>query len=116
MLEMARLLETADELLVLRFVVAAESEVELCAPPAFVVGEAPREFAYVLEFVLVPPRTVDPDAEFAGPLRPKYGDAVEPRLAVDAEEPLLYPRAPFAADEPKRALEGGVTPARLPAL
>jgi hypothetical protein len=109
MLEMARLLETADELLVLRFVVAAESEVELCAPPAFVVGEAPREFAYVLEFVLVPPRTVDPDAEFAGPLRPKYGD-------VDAEEPLLYPRAPFAADEPKRALEGGVTPARLPAL
>jgi hypothetical protein len=45
MLEMARLLETADELLVLRFVVAAESDVELCAPAAFVAAEAPREFA-----------------------------------------------------------------------
>jgi hypothetical protein len=57
----------------------------------------------VLEFVPVPPRAVDPDAEFAGPLRPKYGDADEPRLAAEA-------------DEPKCALEGGVTPARLPAL
>ncbi len=111
MFDTARLVETVEapreeaesELVVLRFVVAAESEVELCAPAVFVAGEAPREFAYVLEFVPVPPRAVDPDAEFAGPLRPKYGDAVEPRLAVDA-------------DEPKCALEGGVTPARLPAL
>jgi hypothetical protein len=111
MFETARLVETLEapredaesELLVLRFVVAAESEVELCAPPVFVAGEAPREFAYVLEFVPVPPRAVDPDAEFARPLRPKFDEADEPRLAADAEEP-------------KRALEGGVTPARLPAL
>ncbi len=121
MFETARLVEMLEapredaesELLVLRFDVAAESEVELCAPAVFVAGEAPREFAYVLEFVDVLPRAVDPVAEFAGPLRPKYDEADEPRLAADAEEPLLI-RA--RADEPKRALEGGVTPARLPAL
>jgi hypothetical protein len=120
MFETARLVETVEapreeaesELEPLRLVVAAESDVELCAPAEFVAGEAPREFAYVLEFV--PPRAVE--AEFAGPLRPKYGEADEPRLAADAEEPLLAPRALFVEGEPKCALEGGVTPARLPAL
>jgi hypothetical protein len=111
MFETARLLETADELLVLRLLVAAESDVELCAPAEFAADELPREFAKVLEFV--PPRAVD--AEFAGPLRPKYGEADEPRLAADAE-PLLTPRALLAEGEPKCALEGGATPARLPAL
>jgi hypothetical protein len=55
----------------------------------------------VLEFVFVPPRAVD--AELAAPLLAELGEEEEPRLAADA-------------DEPKRALEGGVTPARLPAL
>jgi hypothetical protein len=115
MFDTARLVETLDELEVLRLLVAAESEVELCVPAEFVAGEAPREFAKVLEFVV--PRAVDPDAELVGPLRPKYGDAVVPRLLADAAEPLLNPRALFADDgEPKCALEGGVTPARLPAL
>jgi hypothetical protein len=60
---------------------------------------------------------VDPDPEFAGPLRPMYGDEDVPRLPADAEEPLLNPRALFADEgEPKCALEGGVTPARFPAL
>jgi hypothetical protein len=114
MFETARLVETLDELLVLRLLVAAESDVELCAPAEgeFVAGEAPREFAYVLEFA--PPRAAE--VEFAGPLRPKYGEADEPRLAADAEEPLLTPRALFVEGEPKCALEGGATPARLPAL
>jgi hypothetical protein len=111
MFETARLLETADELLVLRLLVAAESDVEPRAPLEFAAGAEPREFAEVLEFA--PPRAAD--AEFAGPLRPKYGEAEEPRLAADAE-PLLTPRALFAEEEPKRALEGGATPARLPAL
>jgi hypothetical protein len=55
----------------------------------------------VLELVFAPPRAAD--AEFAVPLLPKFDEADEPRLAADA-------------DEPNRALEGGVTPARLPAL
>jgi len=114
MLETARLLETVDELLVLRLLVAAESDVEPCAPLEFAAGAVPREFAEVLEFV--PPRAADADPEFAGPLRPMYGDAVVPRLPADAVEPLLYPRAEFAPDAPKCALEGGATPARLPAL
>jgi hypothetical protein len=69
-----------------------------------------------LEFVA--PRAADPDAEFAvPPPRPKYGEAVVPRLVAEGEEPLLNPRALLADDgEPKCALEGGVTPARLPAL
>ena len=92
-------METADELLVLRLLVAAESDVD------------PRA---LLEFV--PPRAVDDDAEFAGPLRPMYGEDVPPRLPADAAEPLLNPRAEFAPDAPKCALEGGATPARLPAL
>jgi hypothetical protein len=45
MLETARLLETADELLVLRLLVAAESDVEPRAPLEFVAGAEPREFA-----------------------------------------------------------------------
>ena len=68
----------------------------------------------MLEFV--PPRAVDAEAEFAGPLRPMYGEEVEPRSAADAEEPLLAPRAVFAPEAPKRALEGGATPARFPEL
>jgi hypothetical protein len=119
MFETARLVETVEppreeaesELVLLRLLVAAESDVELCAPAEFVAGDAPRELAKELEFA--PPRAVD--AEFEGPLRPKYGEADEPRLAADAE-PLLTPRALFAEGEPKRALEGGATPARLPAL
>jgi hypothetical protein len=95
MFETARLVETVEalreeadsELLALRLLVAAESEVELCAPAEFVAGEPPRAL----------------EAEFAGPLLPEFGEAVAPRLAAEA-------------DEPKRALEGGVTPARLPAL
>jgi hypothetical protein len=79
--------------------VAADSDVELCAPAEFVAGEVPREFALVLPFV--PPRAADEDA---------------PRLAADADEPVLNPRAEFAPEAPKRALEGGATPARLPAL
>lgn len=74
--ETARLFETTDELLVLRLLVAAESDVEPRALVEFPAEAEPREFANVLE--LVPPRAADPDAEFAGPLRPKYGDAVEP--------------------------------------
>jgi hypothetical protein len=101
MFETARLLETVDELLVLRLLVAAESEVDPCALLEFVAGEVPREFAKVLEFV--PPRAVV--AEF-----------VVPRLDAEAEEPLLNPRAEFAPEAPKCALEGGATPARLPAL
>ncbi len=120
MFETARLVETVEvpreeaesELVVPRLVVAADSDVELRAPTEFVAGDAPRELAYVLEFV--PPRAVE--AEFAGPLRPKYGVADEPRLAADAEEPLLTPRAPFVEGAPKCALEGGATPARPPAL
>ena len=53
MFETARLVETVEapredaesELVALRLVVAAESDVELCAPAAFIAGEAPREFA-----------------------------------------------------------------------
>jgi hypothetical protein len=45
MFETARLLETVDELLMLRLVVAAESDVELCAPAEFAAGAEPREFA-----------------------------------------------------------------------
>jgi hypothetical protein len=53
MFETARLVETVDapredaasEPVELRFVVAAESDVELCAPAAFVAGEVAREFA-----------------------------------------------------------------------
>jgi hypothetical protein len=101
MFDTARLLETVDELLVLRLLVAAESEVDPRAPLEFAAGAVPREFAKVLEFV--PPRAVV--AEF-----------VEPRLAAEAEEPLLKPRAEFAPEAPKWALEGGATPARLPAL
>lgn len=117
MFETARLLETVDALLVLRLLVAAESEVELCVPAELlVVGEAPREFAKVFEFV--PPRAaVEPVAELAGPLRPIYGEVAVPRLLAEAGEPLLNPRALFADDgEPKCALEGGVTPVRLPGL
>jgi hypothetical protein len=121
MFETARLVETVEapreeaesELAVPRLLVAAESDVELCAPAEFIAGEPPRELAKLLEFA--PPRAVDADAEFPGPLRPKYGEADEPRLAADAE-PLLTPRALLAEGEPNRALEGGATPARLPAL
>jgi hypothetical protein len=53
MFETARLVETVEapreeaesELLVLRLDAAAECEVELCAPAAFVAGEVLREFA-----------------------------------------------------------------------
>ncbi len=45
MLETARLLETVDELLVLRLLVAAESDVEPRAPLEFAAGAVPREFA-----------------------------------------------------------------------
>ena len=122
MFETARLVETVEplreapenELFVPRLLVAAESEGELCVPPEFAAGAEPREFAYVLEFV--PPRAVDPDPEFGGPLRPMYGELVVPRLPADAAEPLLNPRAGFAPGAPKCALEGGATPARLPAL
>lgn len=122
MFDTARLVETVEppreeaesELVVLRLLVAAESDVELCVPAEFVAGDAPRELAKVLEFA--PPRAPDADAEFEGPVRPKYGEAVVPRLPADAEEPLLNPRALFAEGDPKRALEGGATPARLPAL
>ena len=115
MLETARLLETVDALLVLRLLVAAESDVEPREPLKFAAEAVPRElFAKVLEFA--PPRAVDPEAEFAGPLRPMYGEAVEPRLPAEAAEPLLYPRAEFAPGVPKCALEGGATPARLPEL
>jgi hypothetical protein len=69
MFETARLLETVDALLVLRLLVAAESDGEPCAPLEFAADAEPRElFAKVLEFV--PPRAAEPDAEFAGPLRP----------------------------------------------
>jgi|GEM_PF-2423784 hypothetical protein len=120
MFETARLVETLDEprddadieLLVLRLLVAAESDVEPRPPLEFVAGALPREFANVLEFVL--PRAVV--AEFVEPLRPKFDEAEEPRLAAEAEEPLLNPRAEFAPDAPKCALEGGATPARLPPL
>ena len=119
MFETARLVETVEapreaaesEPAVLRLLVAAESDVELCVPAEFAAGDPPREVAKVLEFV--PPRAAD--AEFEGPLRPKYGEVDEPRLAADAE-PLLRPREEFAPDAPKCALEGGATPARLPAL
>jgi hypothetical protein len=114
MFETARLVETLDELLVLRLPVAAESDVEPRALLEFAAGAEPREFAYVLEFV--PPCAVDAEAEFAAPLRPMYGEEVVPRSPADAAEPLLYPRAEFAPDAPKWALEGGATPARLPAL
>lgn len=113
MLETARLLETVERLLVLRLLVAAESDVEPREALEFAAGAEPREFAYVLE--LVPPRAVDPEAEFAGPLRPMYGEEDVPRLPADAAEPVL-PRAEFAPEAPKCALEGGATPARLPAL
>jgi hypothetical protein len=113
MFETARLLETVDELLVLRLLVAAESDVEPRAPPEFAADAEPWEFAVLPAFIV--PRAVDP-AEFAGPLRPMYGEEVVPRLPADAVEPLLNPRAEFAPEAPKRALEGGATPARLPAL
>jgi hypothetical protein len=53
MFETARLVETVEapreeaesELLALRLPVAAESEVELCAPAELVAGEVPRELA-----------------------------------------------------------------------
>jgi hypothetical protein len=53
MFETARLVETVEapreeaesELLALRLLVAAESEVELCAPAEFVAAESPRAFA-----------------------------------------------------------------------
>jgi hypothetical protein len=112
MFETARLLEMVDELLVLRLLVAAESDVEPRAPLELAAGLVPREFAKVLEFV--PPRAVD--AELVAPLRPMYGDDDVPRLPADAAEPLLKPRAEFAPEAPKCALEGGATPARLPAL
>lgn len=114
MFETARLLETADELLVLRLLVAAESDVEPRAPLEFAAGAEPREFALRPAFAL--PRAVDADPEFAGPLRPKYGEVDEPRLPADAEEPLFKPRDEFAPEAPKCALEGGATPARLRAL
>src|ERR1700721_1057442 len=114
MFETARLLETVDELLVLRLLVAAESDVEPRAPLEFAAGADPREFAFTPAFI--PPRVVDADEEFADPLRPKYGGAGGPRLPAEAEEPLLKPRDEFAPDAPKCALEGGATPARLPAL
>jgi hypothetical protein len=44
-LETARLLETEDALLVLRLVVAAESDGELCPALEFAGGAVPREFA-----------------------------------------------------------------------
>ena len=114
MLETARLLETVDRLLVLRLLVAAESDGELCTAFEFPAGAEPRLLAYVLEFV--PPRAAVPDPELAGPpLRPMYGEEVVPRLPAVAAEPLL-PRAEVAPDAPKRALDGGATPARLPAL
>jgi len=106
--------EAESELLELRLLVAAESDVELCVPAAFDIDDPPRELAKVLE--LVAPRAVEPEAEFAGPLRPMEGEDDGPRLAAVAAEPLLNPRAEFAPDAPKRALEGGATPARLPAL
>jgi hypothetical protein len=112
MFETARLLETVDELLVLRLLVAAESDVDPCAPLEFAAGAVPREFAKVLEFV--PPRAVV--AELVEPLRPRFDEADPPRLAAEAEEPLLNPRAEFAPEAPKCALDGGATPARLPAL
>jgi|SRR5580693_1436330 hypothetical protein len=99
MLETARLLETVDALLVLRLLVAAESDGELCAALEFAAGAEPREFAKVLEFV--PPRAVDAEPELAGPLRPMYGDEVVPRLPAEAAEPLLNPRAEFAPGAPK---------------
>jgi hypothetical protein len=110
MFETARLVETLDvprddadiELLVLRLLVAAESDVDPCAPLEFAAGAEPREFAEALEFM--------------PPLRPTFAEADEPRLAADAEEPLLNPRAEFAPEAPKCALEGGATPARLPEL
>jgi hypothetical protein len=94
--------EAESELLVLRLLVAAESEGELCAPLEFAAGAELREFAEAPEFM--------------PPLRPTFAEADEPRLAADAEEPLLKPRAEFAPEAPKCALEGGATPARLPAL
>lgn len=67
MLETARLLETVDALLVLRLLVAAESDVEPRELLEFAAGAVPRElFAKVPEFV--PPCAAD--AEFDGPLRP----------------------------------------------
>jgi hypothetical protein len=45
MFETARLVETEDELLVLRLLVAAESDVEPCALLEFAAGAEPREFA-----------------------------------------------------------------------
>src|ERR1700722_20907950 len=76
--ETARLVETLDEprddadieLLVLRLLVAAESDVEPRPPLEFVAGALPRELANVLEFVL--PRAVV--AEFVEPLRPKFDE------------------------------------------
>jgi len=75
MFDTARLVETDEppreeaesELEELRLLVAAESEVELWVPAAFDADEPPRELANVLELV---PRDAEPDAEFAGPLRP----------------------------------------------
>src|ERR1700733_5777973 len=83
--------EAESELEELRLLVAAESEVELGVPPAFDAVQPPRGLAKVLEFVA--PRDPEPDAEFAGPLRPMEDDG--PRLAADAAEPLLNPRAEF---------------------
>jgi hypothetical protein len=60
--------EAESELLELRLLVAAESDVELCVPAAFDIDDPPRELAKVLEFA--PPRAAEADAEFAGPLRP----------------------------------------------
>ena len=114
MFETARVVETVDELLVLRLLVAAESDVEPRALLEFAAGAEPREFALTPAFIL--PCAVDADVEFAGPLRPKYGEVDEPRLPADAEEPLFKPREEFAPEAPKCALEGGATPARLPAL
>jgi hypothetical protein len=110
MFETARLVETLDEpredadneLPVLRLLVAAESDVEPRPALEFPAGALPRESAKVLEFVL--------------PLRPMFDEADEPRFAAEADEPLLNPRAEFAPEAPKCALEGGATPARLPAL
>jgi hypothetical protein len=45
MFDTARLLETVDALLVLRLLVAAESDVELCVPAEFPAGVVAREFA-----------------------------------------------------------------------
>ena len=84
------------------------------------VDEEPREDAEgelpELRLLVAADRDVEPraaDAEFVAPPRPKFEEADEPRLAA---EPLLAPRAEFAPVEPKRALEGGATPARFPAL